>query len=126
MYYLSPEQIVEARKWGQLGELQTSGAIALVKVSICLFLLRILDRTRKEFRRFIWILMVFSLAGNIALIITWFLQCIPLKALWNPTIHGKCIPGAAIVDVVYVGTGKRPVIPQTILILTSISLQCGY
>ncbi|KAF2621923.1 hypothetical protein BU25DRAFT_296680, partial [Macroventuria anomochaeta] len=55
--------------------------LALVKVSICLFLLRLV--MKKLYIQFLWGIIVFMFAFTIASVLTLVLQCAPIAAAWN-------------------------------------------
>ncbi|OCK87421.1 uncharacterized protein K441DRAFT_742369 [Cenococcum geophilum 1.58] len=106
IYYLSQEQIVAARMWNEFSQLQNILGVWLLKLSIIIFLLRILGRTHRNFTLFLWVLLGVSTAVNISLVIIWFEQCTPLKAVWDFRLdHSKCLTKNAIVGVAYLTAG---------------------
>ena len=106
IYDLTADQVMKAAMWSQLSQLQYIVAFGLTKISICLFVLRILERVRKSFRIFTWGVLVFCCMGNLALFIVWFVQCRPIQKLWIPTLGGTCISRTAVIDTIRVSTGK--------------------
>ncbi|OCK81166.1 hypothetical protein K432DRAFT_296116 [Lepidopterella palustris CBS 459.81] len=105
-YYLTHQQIINARMWNELSQLQNIAGVWLVKISICVFLLRILGVAHRNFTNFLYALMAISTAVNLSLVFVWFFQCRPIQAIWNFTIEEKtCMPGSAIVGVAYLSAG---------------------
>lgn len=64
-------------------------ACALPKLSILVLYRRIF--TDKPTRIATWVLIILVLANWVAVSIAAFLQCIPVAAMWDPSIKGKCI-----------------------------------
>lgn len=63
----------------------------LAKVSICLFLLRLLgDAVAKKRKWFLYILILVLFLYNILDIITLLIQCRPTTRIWNRQIAGSC------------------------------------
>ena len=58
------------------------------KVSICLFLLRI--PFKKSFIRPLQAALVVLILSNVILTILWIVQCRPVDAAWDSSIHGAC------------------------------------
>ena len=106
-FYLGEENTIQAMKWNQLARLTFVPSMALLKTSICFFLLRILDpRTHPHFRAYIWLVMAASVVTNIVLLIVWSIQCIPLDAVWDPRIEEKfCLSQSVVVDIAYLQAG---------------------
>lgn len=75
----------------QFGSLITyQAAISLTKISLCVMYLRIFGM-QKFSNIFLWIVNAISIASLIGLELTSILQCNPIKAVWDLTVHGKCI-----------------------------------
>ena len=105
--YIGEPNAIETLKWNQLARLTFIPTVALVKMSICFFLLRILDpRSHPHFRIYIWLVMGASVITNIILLIVWAIQCIPLDAVWDPHIEGQCLSQTIVVDIAYVQAGQ--------------------
>lgn len=87
-YYLTPTDLVKVVKLDIFDEFMVILITCLTKVSICLFVLRIL--TKKNLIRFIYALIISLFVVNGATLIVLLAQCRPLEALWNPEIKGHC------------------------------------
>ncbi|CAF9907891.1 MAG: hypothetical protein HETSPECPRED_007930 [Heterodermia speciosa] len=91
MYYLSDDNLIEALKWYYLVIPPLVISLGASKISICLLLLRILDRTRNKFKRYFpYGIIVISVAVAVPSAGYTLGQCQPLKKLWNPSTPGHC------------------------------------
>jgi hypothetical protein len=94
--------------WNEFSQLQNIFGVWLLKLSIIIFVLRILGKTQRNFTLFLRVLLGVSTAVNISLVIIWFEQCTPLKAIWDFRLdHPKCLTKNAIVGVAYTAAGMR-------------------
>lgn len=82
-------------------------SLCLCKISICISLLRIL---RGSYVRTVkWVLYVTILvvfAVNVAVVVTLFAQCKPVKKVWNSSIPGKCFVFPTELDLAMFQGGK--------------------
>ena len=90
IYCLSPEQISRAIMWSVLSQLFNFVGIGLAKVSVCLCVLRILNRTRKGLTKLLWVLIFFVSISHLCECVLFIVQCRPMPKMWNPHIKGKC------------------------------------
>lgn len=91
MYYLSLEQIVACGLYFHIIEVLYVMSTAVVKVSACLFLLRIMARgTSKLLRYFLHGLMAILMILSIACSLVIILQCMPVESGWDPRVKGRC------------------------------------
>ena len=77
--------------------------IGVVKITVCLTLLRVVERGRRRISQFLWCLLVFIAVTHLALAMLFFLHCRPLAALWNPHVHGSCLSTHTTVLAGYIG-----------------------
>ena len=70
------------------------------KVSICFFLLRILDGCSRRLTLPLQISIVILILSNIALTLTWIFQCNPIKGVWDIGISAQCLSREQLLDVV--------------------------
>ncbi|CAF9921835.1 MAG: hypothetical protein ALECFALPRED_001892 [Alectoria fallacina] len=77
--------------------------IGVVKVSVCLALLRVVDRARRGITLVLRSLLVFIAVTHLALAMLFFLHFRPLAALWNAKVHGSCLATHTTVLAEYVG-----------------------
>lgn len=84
------DHVVRAALWFHVAEVLYAIATALIKISACLFLLRIMDRgTGKVLRRFLYALMTLMVVIGVATSIVIIVQCIPVAGAWDPRIKAK-------------------------------------
>ncbi|MCJ1469741.1 hypothetical protein MMC07_008382 [Pseudocyphellaria aurata] len=86
--YLNDHQLQEFNKYGYGEWIQTFITLMWTKVSICLFLLPIPNS--KALIRPLQAAIVFLILSHVILTLLWILQCLPVAAAWDLTIHGKC------------------------------------
>lgn len=90
-FYLSPTEQLESTKYNILATAVVILGSCLAKVSICLFLLRLIGNAVAQKRKwFIYILILVLSVYNILDIITLFLQCSPTHKIWNRRVQGSC------------------------------------
>ncbi|MCJ1435657.1 hypothetical protein MMC27_005032 [Xylographa pallens] len=56
-------------------------------------------------RQCLWVLIGFIIACHVAVFIMFVLQCIPLTAVWDPSVSGKCYGLGVTYNVAYAATG---------------------
>ena len=78
---LSREDYVEFTKYSYAEWIQTFATLMFTKVSICLFLLRIV--ISKAFVRFLQALIAALVLSNIVITVLWIVQCRPLSMAWT-------------------------------------------
>ena len=105
IYCISPESRVGIRKWIAFLQLANVIGIGLAKVSVCVLVLRVIDKAAVKFSRFLWAIIVFVSAVHLTEIIVILVQCIPLEALWNPGVKGKCGSRYLKFTVLYIENG---------------------
>lgn len=105
IYCLSPSQIPQVFKWSIIAQLFNILGIGLVKVSVCLTVLRIIDRTRRSVSLFLWLLIAFATFSHCTQVLLFLIQCRPMSALWNPHIHGRCFSSHITYLAGYIGFG---------------------
>ncbi|KAH8168691.1 integral membrane protein [Sarocladium implicatum] len=86
---LSPEtQNTHALLSFLMSLISTTAAIALLKISIVLNLLRL--STNKWYRISLWATLCLIVAYQFMGAMTWFLRCIPMKRIWDKSVPGEC------------------------------------
>lgn len=91
MYYLSYSQITRATKYTVLGEAFFLLSLGFSKISICLFLLKIIKNTHGQKKRLFLYFNMGLLVVATALCVGQPLgQCQPVSKQWNPKIVGRC------------------------------------
>lgn len=106
IYCLPSEQILDVEKWALLSQIGVSITLGLMKISVCLFVLRVVDKARKGIAKALWLLIYFVALTHILQVIMYVIQCRPLPALWNPTVKGQCFSMHIVYMVAYLNYGK--------------------
>ena len=107
IYSLSIEDIVEAGLFFRIVEITYVFATAMVKCSVCLFLLRIMPPgTDKRLYWSLYTLMAIMAMLSIATAIVILAQCTPLAAGWDPRVAGKCRSGPKNLGIGYAHIGR--------------------
>ena len=100
---LPPQSVISMLEFSAISEAVNVIGIGVVKISVCLTLLRVVERGRRRISQFLWCLLVFVAVTHLALAMLFFLHCRPLVALWNPQVHGSCLSTHTTVLAGYIG-----------------------
>ena len=84
------ETFSEVLKWMIGGYIQNFVAVFAVKLSVCLFILRVIGVTHRRTRYFIYLLIVVVAGIMVASVLIVTLQCFPLEKVWNLAVPGTC------------------------------------
>lgn len=106
IYCLPSEQILDVEKWALLSQIGVSITLGLMKISVCLFVLRVVDKARKGIAKALWLLIYFVALTHILQVIMYVIQCRPLTALWNTKVKGQCFSTYIVYMVAYLNYGK--------------------
>ena len=87
-YYLSNYDFKEFLKYDYLDWMQTFITLAISKISICLFLLR-LSKFNK-LKTVLWVLIGLLVITHLPLTILFLAQCDPVSREWNMSLSGRC------------------------------------
>lgn len=112
VYCLSIEQVLDVAKWVLLSEVGVATTLGLLKISVCLFVLRVVDKARKGIAKAIWLLIYFVALTHILQLIIYLVQCRPLAAVWSTKVKGRCFSTHIVYMFAYLNYGK---ITQNIL-----------
>ncbi|KAI4085851.1 MAG: hypothetical protein LQ348_007451 [Seirophora lacunosa] len=105
---LTPEQLSEFIKWTFVEGVAFVISTCFVKLSVCTFILRLIDKTRRIMHYFVYVLMGFLIVSTLGLVIALLAQCRPLKALYVLDLKGKCYSKNVSTAVAYCQAGKFP------------------
>ena len=105
LYCVPSERIPHALKWSVISQICNNIGIGLCKISVCLCVLRIIDRARRGLTAFLWLVIAFAAASHLAQVILFVAQCRPMAALWNTHVHGKCFSPHITYLAAYIGFG---------------------
>lgn len=82
---------MEQIKFDTLNVVFVAIASCLSKVSICIFILRLLGNAAgKKGKRFLYILMLVLSVANIVDVTSLLIQCSPMAKIWNKKLAGTC------------------------------------
>ncbi|KAL8788441.1 MAG: hypothetical protein Q9213_001664 [Squamulea squamosa] len=90
IYCLPRGQIYPVLKWSLLAQVCNVLGIGLVKISVCLCVLRLIDRARRRLSQFLWVMIIIVAVSHLIQALIFLVQCRPLNALWNPKVKGTC------------------------------------
>lgn len=90
--YVSPVQLKRFGLYTNVNILIHTAGTLFVRVSVCLFVLRLVPTTETSYRRWIWVLLVFNFIVSLAAFLGFCFQCIPLSGLWDHSIKAQCFP----------------------------------
>ena len=105
---LSVERYQNYLKYDYLDWVQFFIALAVCKISICLFLLRLSQLNR--LRLVLYVLIVFLVTTHVPLSLLILFQCSPLRRAWEKSVPGKCFSMNAIKNVIFAQGGKLSVL----------------
>lgn len=86
-----PLRIIYSIKWAFLAEGPAIFAGGFARISYAILLLTITPPTKAR-RLFLWSIMAFQFAADLAAVIITYAQCRPLEAYWDPRVTGDCWP----------------------------------
>ncbi len=112
--YLPPAHYEGFLKYNFLDWIQVFITLALSKISICLFLLRISKFER--WRWFLFGLIGFLVVTHVPLTLLFMFQCIPLQKNWETveqTVPGHCMSKRAVEKIIIVQGGESTPRPET-------------
>ncbi|KAI4207670.1 MAG: hypothetical protein LQ348_000518 [Seirophora lacunosa] len=97
--YLTPHQLQEFQKytWGEW--IQTFATLMWTKVSTCLFLLRI--PVAQWLIRPLQAALVILIVSNVILTLLWIVQCQPVAAAWDESLHGICFSKNQLRNIIF-------------------------
>lgn len=78
----------------------------MVKVSICLFLLRMTHRANQTVKWLVVANLIILIPFTIAVVIVDLVQCVPLKGYWDKSVHAQCINTDTIDILLKAASGK--------------------
>ncbi|KAM3086298.1 hypothetical protein ACMFMG_000434 [Clarireedia jacksonii] len=93
------DRLVEATKYQGLSSLAYMTTTAMLKISVGLLLLRVVD-TKPFYKFFIWISIGIISIWTLITFITGLIQC-PLRADWSPLIPSACLPPNVVANFGY-------------------------
>lgn len=98
LHYLSPYQYNHYLRYDYLDWIQVFVTLAISKISICLFLMRLSKFDR--LRRFLHVLIAFLILTHVPLTLLMIFQCRPVQKYWNQGLQGHCFPKTTVEKII--------------------------
>lgn len=105
IYYLKETEIPVIFKWLWAAEPTNLFAVYLVRVSIALFLLRLVP-PKKKYTWVIWSTITLLTISDIYVFFVFFLQCRPIRKVWNFTAPGTCVSEHILASAIWLYQGE--------------------
>lgn len=115
-YYLTPSQRRNFQAVGWADWVQIFITLCLTKVSICLFLLRIVDS--RQVVRGMYVLIGFMVLFSSVFVFLFLGICRPLKAYWDVGVSGSCFSNPQVESIVIAQGGMIPPLSSEAALLT--------
>ena len=126
IYCLPLANIPDALQWSIYAQIVNILGIGLVKVSVCLCILRVIDKVGKALSRFLHLMIAFVSVSHFAQvgenidhairysigctkvskILLFLIQCRPMAKIWNPYLRGQCFSSHVTYLAGYIGFGR--------------------
>jgi hypothetical protein len=88
----NPSDQVNAVKYLTIAPVFSILSVGIGKISIVLFLFRLMGITVSRIRFWLlWAMMFISMSLNIAAVVVVLRFCTPTEAIWDPAVEGECI-----------------------------------
>lgn len=97
-------------QWSIATQASHIACLGLVKISLCLCVLRVIDRVERRIASFLWVNIALVGAVHVAQLAMLLAECRPLNALWNPMIHGRCYSPDTAYTTTYIAFSKMSLI----------------
>lgn len=104
--YLAPGAFKKYLKYDYLDWIQVFTTLLLMKISICLFLLRLSDF--RKLRLWLYGLIVFLITSHVPLIFLMIFQCSPIRKYWTSPLEGPgtCFGKDTVEIIIIIQGGK--------------------
>ena len=89
---LPPEANKYVFEFGAIGEGLGIIGVGVIKISMCLTLLRIVELAKRRTAQFLWCLLIFVGITHFGLGMIYFLDCRPLTTEWGLQSRASCLP----------------------------------
>ncbi|KAM0802212.1 hypothetical protein BDR22DRAFT_845379 [Usnea florida] len=121
--YLTPIQI---QHWGlhvDISMMLFTIGTGSTRISVCLFVLRLVPATKTFYRRWIWGLLTLFTIITIADFLAQCFQCIPLPGLWDKSVKARCFPESHMTQIAKVQGGSAVITDLLCVLLPVLLLQ---
>ena len=87
---LPAQQLIQALKWYTVDSSIFFFSTMCIRISTCLFLLRLFVRTARIWKYCVYFILLFNILTQVSLAIVIFFQCQPMSRIWDLSIAGHC------------------------------------
>ncbi|MCJ1246040.1 hypothetical protein MMC30_003244 [Trapelia coarctata] len=87
---LTLERIADVAKWSLISQILISVNLGLTKVSVIIFVMRVIDKAKKRLTQLLWVLIAFIIISHLVQFLLFCLQCRPIQGVWNPFVKSTC------------------------------------
>lgn len=106
---LNPTKAYATLQWGIAAQASHIVCLGLVKVSLCLCILRVIDRVERRIATFLWVNIAVVGTVHVAQLAMLLAECRPLNALWDLSVHGICYSPNTAYTTAYIAFSKAAV-----------------
>ena len=103
---LGPARAYATQQWSIAAQAHHIVCLGLVKVSLCLCILRVIDRVERRIATFLWVNIALVGAVHVAQLAMLLAECRPLNALWDLGVHGRCYSPSTAYTTTYIAFSK--------------------
>lgn len=103
---LGPDRAYATVQWSIASQAHHTVCLGFVKVSLCLCILRIIDKVERRIATFLWVNIALVCTIHVAQLAMLLAGCRPLNALWSPRVRGSCYSPNTIYTTTYVAFSK--------------------
>ena len=89
-----------------LAELGVALGVGFVKLSICIFVLRLIKGTHRRIAIAVYTVMIMNTVITLVAVFCIAFQCTPFEKVWNPKVPGRCFSAQVLTEIVRVVGGK--------------------
>ena len=100
-----------------VAEIGNAIGVGFVKMSVCIFVLRIIERTHYRIRMTLYSVMILNTVITLVAVFCIAFSCRPFAKIWNPSVPGKCFPTQILTDITRLVGGECSQGPLSSLLL---------
>ncbi|KAB8342694.1 hypothetical protein FH972_022295 [Carpinus fangiana] len=95
---LDSDQVMHATEWLLIGVFQSYLALFFVRLSIAIFIVRMLARSQKRLKAAVYACLFLNFANTLMICILLGTWCRPLEGVWNKNVPAKCLPNEVVTN----------------------------
>lgn len=103
---LTLQGISDVAKWSLISQILITVNLGLTKVSVCLFVMRVIDKAKKRITQLLWVLIAFIIISHLVQVLLFCLQCRPIQGVWDIFIKSTCFSANVTYLSAYVNYSK--------------------